>query len=211
MRVERLLPLSGVAFVAVVLGAFLGGGSTPGSESSASKVAAFYGAHSTRHFVVAIVLAFAAPFSVLFATSVVSAAGRDDRRDPWRLAVLAGASVAAALFLVSALIHFALADAGNQGVGGGAIRALNLLDADTWIGFNAGIGVLMLTIGGLRMTAGAAAPRWSGWSALILGVALFIPFADFVALLLTGVWILVESFRLARRVDALPLASSGSV
>ena len=44
--------------------------------------------------------------------------------------------------------------------------------------------------------AGSLIPRGSralGWSALVLGIALFIPFADFVALLLTGIWIIVTS------------------
>jgi hypothetical protein len=35
--------------------------------------------------------------------------------------------------------------------------------------------------------------RWLGWAALVLGIALFIPFADFFALLLTLVWIIVTS------------------
>jgi hypothetical protein len=45
----------------------------------------------------------------------------------------------------------------------------------------------------------AGAYRRLGWAALVLGIALFIPFADFVALLLTGVWIVVTSVRLFRQ------------
>src|SRR5437660_1265255 len=40
--------------------------------------------------------------------------------------------------------------------------------------------------------------RWLGWAALGPGIALFIPFVDFVALLLSGVWILVASVTLFR-------------
>jgi hypothetical protein len=40
--------------------------------------------------------------------------------------------------------------------------------------------------------------RWLGWAALVLGIALFIPFVDFVALLLSGVWIIVTSVMLFR-------------
>ena len=40
--------------------------------------------------------------------------------------------------------------------------------------------------------------RWLGWAALAPGIALFIPFVDFVALLLSGVWILVASVTLFR-------------
>ena len=37
-----------------------------------------------------------------------------------------------------------------------------------------------------------------GWTALILGVALFVPFADFFALLLSLLWIIVTSVVLYR-------------
>src|SRR2546425_124450 len=40
--------------------------------------------------------------------------------------------------------------------------------------------------------------RWLGWAALAPGIALFIPFVDFVALVLSGVWILVASVTLFR-------------
>ncbi len=40
--------------------------------------------------------------------------------------------------------------------------------------------------------------RQLGWAAVVLGVALFIPYADFVALLATGLWIVVVSILLAR-------------
>jgi hypothetical protein len=208
MRVERWLPASGIVFVVLVLVAFVGGGSTPDSKSSAAKVASFYDTHSTRHFVVAVLLGATGPFIVLFGTSL---AGRYPGRSrwPWNVAVVASAGVVAALFLVSAFIHFALADAGNNGVGGDAIRALNMLDSDTWIGFNAALGTFMLAVAGLRLTSDAAA-RWLGWVALVLGVALLIPFADFIGLILTGVWILVESFRLTRQPDAAPAAALGT-
>ena len=45
-------------------------------------------------------------------------------------------------------------------------------------------------------------PRWLGWAALVLGILLFIPFADFIALLVTLVWILVVSVVLFTRAGA---------
>ena len=204
MRVERWLPLSGIVFVVLVLAAWVGGGSTPDSNSAAAKVASFYDAHSTRHFVLAVVLAAAAPFAVLFGTSLAGGGRR-----AWNLAVIAAAGVVGALFLVAALVHFALTDAGNNGVGGDAIRALNTIDADTWIGFNGALGTFMLAASGLHLTAHKA-PRWLGWVALVLGIALFIPFADFVALILTGVWFLVESVQLTRQADTSPEVALGT-
>jgi hypothetical protein len=199
MRVERWLPLSGIVFVVLILVAWIGGGSTPDSNSAAAKVASFYDAHSTRHFVVAVLLAAAAPFAVFFGTSIAGSYPGRGRR-AWNIAVIAAAGVVAALFLVAAFIHFALADAGNNGVGGDAIRVLNTVDADVWIGFNGALGTFMLAASGLRLTAHAA-PRWVGWVTLVLGIALFIPYADFIALILTGVWFLIESVQLVRQPD----------
>lgn len=53
--------------------------------------------------------------------------------------------------------------------------------------------------------------RWLGWAALVLGIALFIPFADFFALLLTLIWIIVTSvmaFRL--KLGATPAARAAA-
>jgi lysophospholipase L1-like esterase len=38
-----------------------------------------------------------------------------------------------------------------------------------------------------------AGSRWLAWAALVLGIALFVPIADLLAFLLTGVWIIVVS------------------
>jgi hypothetical protein len=49
----------------------------------------------------------------------------------------------------------------------------------------------MLGAAGLLLSAGIM--RWLGWIALVLGVAAFIPFADFFALLATLAWIVAVS------------------
>ncbi|HZS58551.1 MAG TPA: hypothetical protein VFA43_04730 [Gemmatimonadaceae bacterium] len=151
----------------------------------------------------AVLLAAATPFIVLFALSLASAAGSRERSSQWQIALLTGAGVVAAVFLMNALVHFALADAGNNGVGGSGIRAMNTLDNDDWIAFNGALGVMMLAAAGVLLTGIRSTPRWLAWCALPLGVALFIPFADFIALLLTGVWIIVQSLLLSlRRAEA---------
>jgi hypothetical protein len=58
-----------------------------------------------------------------------------------------------------------------------------MLDGDSWIAWNSAFGVMMLGAGATVFTW--ALPRWMGWLAIALGVLLFIPFADFFALLVT--------------------------
>jgi hypothetical protein len=62
------------------------------------------------------------------------AASRDAREAIlWRRLLIAGTVIEAAMLLATALIHFALTDAVDQGVTGDATRALNMLDGDSWI------------------------------------------------------------------------------
>ena len=62
--------------------------------------------------------------------------------------------------------------------------------------FNTAFGVMRLGAAGVILSG--AAPRWLGWSALVLGIAIFIPFVDFFALLATLLWIVVASVALSR-------------
>jgi hypothetical protein len=197
---DRLLALSGVAAVALILIAFVGlSGDTPTTGDSATVINAFYDEHSARSFIASFVLAAAAPFLVMFAIGLALALRQSgDRRTPWDLMLPAGGAVAASGFIVTALIHFALADAADQnGTAGASLQALNALDAASWVAFNAGLGVLMLAAAGALLSR-KAYPA-AGWIALLAGVALFIPFADFVALIVTGLWLIAMSIVLYRR------------
>jgi lysophospholipase L1-like esterase len=66
---------------------------------------------------------------------------------------------------------------------------------DSHIVATAGLGVMMLGATGTLLARGL---RRLAWPALVLGIALFIPVADFFAFLLTGIWIIVVSITLSR-------------
>jgi hypothetical protein len=196
---QKLFQLSGIVFVAiVVLGIVVVSGSTPGTDEPAADVASFYGDNEVRQFISSFVLAATVPFLVIFAVGLTSAlSSSDGRRSTWGQVVIAGAILAGGAILVTALIHFALADvASDDELAADAVLALNALDGSTWVAFNAGFGVMMVGAAGVLLQG--AAHRWLGWVALVLGVALFIPFADFFALLAMLVWIPVTSIVLAR-------------
>lgn len=196
----RWLPLSGVVFVVLAVVAIVGiGGDTPDSEASAAKVSSFYGAHHHRQTVAGFVLMAAVPFLIFFGVSLASALWPRDagRRPFWPIVLAAGSVLAAGAFAVSAFIHVALADAAGT-VTEGTLQGLNVLDGDTWVAFNGALGVMMLGAAGSLIPA-ARGYRVLGWVALVAGVALFIPWADFFALLVTAIWLLVASVMLFRR------------
>jgi hypothetical protein len=204
----RVLPLGGIVFVALVGVAIAGlSGNTPAIGDSPAKINAFYDAHHASQIAASLLVAAAAPFVVVFGTSLASALWSSEgvRRPFWQIVLTSGSAIAGAGWLVAALIHLALADAADQkGMSAGALQALNALDTDTWIMFSGGMGVLMLGAGG-ALLARKVHPVL-GWIALALGILLFVPYADFFALLVSGLWIIVTSVQMFRKGPAFAVA-----
>lgn len=197
MRMDKLFPLGGIAFVALVVLTLVVGGSTPEPGDAAAEVVTFYDQNEVRQFVTSFVFAATVPFLIVFAVGLARTTG-EERSALWGQVAIAGAILAGGVILMTAAIHFALLDAANQDeVAREALAAFNVLEGSTWIAYNAGFGVMMLGAAGV-MLSGSAGRRRLGWSALVLGIALFIPFADFVALLATLLWIVVVSVVQAR-------------
>jgi hypothetical protein len=197
---RRLLPLGGIVYVVLALaGPVAFAQSTPETSDPGSKVVAFYHAHSTRQGVAAFVLAASVPFLVAFAASLATRLWPTDgyRRPVWELILLAGAAMTGAAIAATAWIHFALADAGDNRIGVAGVQALNELDNTFWVAVNPSLGVMLLGAAG-AILASQWGRRWIGWAALVLGVALFIPAADFVALLLSFLWVIVVAIMLYR-------------
>jgi hypothetical protein len=190
---RKLFLLSGVAFVALVLGAVVGlGGSTPGNDASGETLAAFYDDHALRQGIGSFVVALAALFVVLFGVGLASEAGGS----AWSHVLLVGTGLVSAGAMLTAFIHFALSNGGDESISPAALQALNVLDANTWVFFNTAFGVMLVGAAGVILAGQAS--RWLGWAARVLGVAMFIPFVDFFALLATLLWIAVAGIVLAR-------------
>lgn len=197
MKHQRLFPLSGIAFVALIVASLAVGGGTPSSGASAAEVAAFYDDDLARQFVSTFILAASALFVVLFGVGLASLISSENSgTTAWSHVVMAGAILVAGSILVSTFVHMSLVDGGDQSISPTALQALNSLDGNTWIAFTTGLGILMLGAAGGLLSSGAQ--RWVGWTALVLGIALFIPFADFIAMLVTAIWIVVVGATISR-------------
>jgi hypothetical protein len=211
MTINRLLPLSGIVFVALVILAVILGGSTPGGTAPGDEVASYYDSHQASEFINSFVLAASGLFAVLFAATLGRwlVAAQEAPRSIWHRVALAGSTLVAVSAAAVGALNFALADSPRK-VSGSALQALNLLINDSWVLFNSAFGVLMVGAAGCWLTSSRAS-RWLGWVALVLGIALFIPFADFFALLATGLWIIVASVVLFRSQAAEPYAVAGQL
>jgi hypothetical protein len=204
----RLLSLTGVGAVALVVASFAGlGGDTPGASDSAATISAYYDGHEVREMLAAFVLAASAPLFVIFGvTLALSLWQAEARRRPlWQSTLALGSAVAGVGFLIAALFHIALTQTANaSGVSTGALQSLAALDEHSWVAFNSGLGVMMLGAAG-TLLATRAHPVL-GWIALATGIALFVPFADFVGLIVSGLWIITTSVQLYRSQPADSLA-----
>jgi hypothetical protein len=190
--VNRRLVLSGIAFVALLVVSVIGlGGGTPGSDASAEKLASFYSDNETRQWIGSFLLAASAPFVVLFGVGVAKSTS-----SAWASVLVAGTALVAGSILVNAFVHFALVDSADKRVPGSVLQALNALDANTWMMFNAAFGVMMVGAAGVLLTG--ALYRRLGWIASVIAVAAFIPYADFIALLATLIWIVVAASMVGR-------------
>jgi hypothetical protein len=162
-------------------------------------VISFYNAHDAREIASAFVLATSVPFLVFFAVALATALwpGEAGARPVWELVLVGGSVLAGGAILFEAAVRFALAD-GADHLSASALQVLNVVGGDGWVAWNAGIGVMMLGAAGSLLSR-AAGSRWLGWTALVLGILLFIPFADFFALLASGLWVLATGALMFRR------------
>lgn len=206
--ISRLLPLSGLAFVVIVVVTFVAiAGDTPEEDDSAAKVVSFYTDHQDGAYLSAFLLAAAAALLVFFGINLSLALWRPggDSRPVWPGILAAGSAIAGLSFIVAAHGTFALAS-GVDHLTPEGLQAVNVLDTSSWIVFNSGLGVMMLGAAGSLLSL-RGTPRWLGWSALVLGIALFIPYADWFGFGLTGIWIIVTSIMQFRGSTALVAGS----
>ena len=193
---ERLTPLTGVVFVAIVVAVFAIGGSTPGDHSSAVKVATFYGKHHDKHVILSFILAFSIPFLLFFVSSLRYDLRRAGGTGQLANAAFAGGVLAAAGFGILAFVHYALADAADSAKTIGTTQVLNVLDNTDFIPVAAGVGVLVLAAG-LSAVRHGGLPRWLGWIGVVVGILAFTP-AGFFAFLASGIWIAVVGIALTQ-------------
>jgi hypothetical protein len=197
MDIKRLLPLSGIVFVVFVLVTSIALNSdAPTSTATGAEVASYYAENEIAQGIGSFLIAAAVLFLVLFAVALASLPPHDDKR-LWERVLVGGSVLAGTIFLITGIVNFALVDGATNDASEEALQALSLFLGNNWVGFNAGLGVMMIGAAG-TLLARPRAHAALGWTALVLGIALFIPFVDFIALLLTATWIIVASVVLFR-------------
>jgi hypothetical protein len=203
---ERLAPLTGLLFVAIVVAVFATGGSSPDPHDSALKVQDYYSKHHDKHTVLALTLGIAIPFLLFFISTLRHDLRRVGGTGQLANAAFAGGALAAAGFGILATVHLALTDAAGHAKTIGTAQTLNVLDGNDFIPAAAGLGVLVLAAG-LSTVRHGGLPKWLGWAGIVIGILVFTP-AGFFAFLASGVWIALASILLTQARRGAPATST---
>jgi hypothetical protein len=208
-RLERLAPLTGVVFFALVLAAVLvNSADTPGVGASGAKIAAYYSDHRDSTRIADFLGVVAGVFAVWFAASLRSAVWRVEG-GAGRLAslILAGGVLLAGGAWTVFALDFTIAEASSK-VGPGVLLPLNALNENFFFPLAGGYGVFLLAAGiGLIRTR--ALPVALGWVALVLGVVTFTP-VGWIGVIGGSFWILIAAVFLYLR-GAQPAAGAPAV
>jgi hypothetical protein len=190
-----LAPLTGIAFVALLIVGFAIGGEPPDpTDDGVQEVVDFYIDNEGEVFAGAVLQALAAAFLVFFGGSLV------------RRLIAAGARASAAItfagvialaigLAIDGTLSMALAEGGDD-VDPSAIETLSLLWNNDFLPMALGMFVFLIGFGTAVVRHGVL-PKWMGWVAIVAGLTAISP-AFFVAGIVAALLILVTSVMLAR-------------
>jgi hypothetical protein len=206
VRRRAFLPLSGIAFVALIVIGLLVGGSSPAPDAPADEVVSFYSDNENRARAGIWFFAFAMPFLPLFASSLAGLERPEGHHSRvfWRRVLLVGAAIMSATLGAAITTNLALADSGTDTeIAPEVMQALNVITGHVVYALLPAAGTMMLGAAGWLLGR-EGVQGWLGWAALVLGIGLFVPFIGVLALILSLVWIIVVSINLLRACAAGP-------
>jgi hypothetical protein len=193
---QRALAASGIAFVALMLAAFLITINQVDESASVAKTFDYWNDHKTAEVVSALLIHVGAVALVFFGAGLRSALrGGEGEESTYSVIAFGGAVFTAVSFAAAAWVSLAAATAADQG-SREAVYTLSQLNSVDWIPFTAGLSVMMLGagIGGLRTVA---LPKAASWVAIVLGVAFMTP-VGVIGFLVLPFWVIAVSVRLYR-------------
>ena len=197
MRRDWWAPLTGVAFLVLLILSFIVGGEPPDANSPPQEIVDHYVDNKDSVQIGAVISGVAAAFLVFFAGSLRRAL-RDAEGPGGVLSAVAfaGAVIMATGAAIDGMISIALAERADdiEPVG---VQTLQALWDNDWLPIALGITVLLFA-SGLSIARHGALPRWLGWVALLIAVATATPIG-FVGFMGAALWVLVVSILLALR------------
>lgn len=209
MTTKRMVPLTGLAFVVVLVITFVvlgGGGSTPRTKASGTTIGTYYLRHHASAEAAAYLLPIAVVLLVIFAAAWPLL---QQRSRIWSAVFFGGALVTAACLVVAAAAHHALAQSAHDRLDPSALQALNALDQPASDAF-AAIAIMLLGAAGALLPIGVRRLRHLGYAAVVLALVDLSP-AGTALFPITALWIGTVSVMLCSRTIADEVADHGPV
>lgn len=201
---------TGVVFGVLLFLGVMVGGSTPDSDASPQKVAAFYTSHHSGQQASVFLIAYALIFGLFFAGALRSYLRARASSDGLIAVGFAGMAVLAASAAVLAGVNFGATDVPTK-ISPDALQALNVLQNDVFFGLLVGTCVFLIGNGlAIVRSAAAALPAWLGWVAAALGVLAVTPIGWIVLLFALPLWSVIVSVLMFVR-QAAPASAAAPV
>jgi hypothetical protein len=203
-KYEWLAPLTGIAFILVVVASIIVAGEPPSADDDVQEIVDHYTDNKDSIFIGAFLSAFAGTLLVFFfghVRKILRAA--EGEGGTLSLVAFAGAVIIAIAAAIDATISVAIADRVDD-IEPESVQTLQALWDGDFVPFALGAQVLWLATG-LSIVRHGALPKWLGWVAIVFGVASLTP-AGFFAFLAGLIWILIVSVMLTQRARSGPAA-----
>lgn len=196
-RLEQAAPLTGLAFLALLVSSFVVGGSPPDASDSTEEVVRFWHDHDGAQTAAALLAGFAAVFLVWFGGVVrTELRDRDDKSARLAATAFGGFLLIAVGGLALAGFQFTAADTVGD-VPPTVTQTLAALNRDFFFLLDGGVLVAVFATGAAALRY-AALPRWFGYLSLAVGLIFLTP-AFAVAFPAFGIWTLLLSVLMFRR------------
>ena len=194
MKKDWLAPLTGVAFIVLVIIGFIVGGEPPDVDEPVQEIVDHYvddkDSIEVGVFIlglgVVLFIFFANHLRVLFRETATSAT------------ILVGAAIFAIAGGIDGMITVALAETADD-IEPQSVQALQALWDNDFVPFAIGITVFTFSLGLSILKTPGVLPRWLGWVTVVIAVISVLGPIGFFAFPLTGLLILVVSVMLAVR------------
>jgi hypothetical protein len=195
-------PLTGVAFIVVLIVSFIVAGEPPDADSPVREIVDHYVDNKDAIMVGTALSALAAALLVFFAGVLRSLlAAAEGAGGVLSAVAFAGAVIVAVGAAIDGTIAFAIAEAADD-IEPSSVQALQALWDNDFLPIALG-GALFMLASGLSIVRHGALPKWLGWAAIVIGVIGLTPLG-FISFGLSGLWILVASVLYALRLRRAP-------
>lgn len=193
----RVAPLTGVAFIVLLIVGFAIGGEPPDvGDDSPREIVDFYTDDKDKLMIGAGIAAAAGGLFVYFGAFLRSVLTPTDRSFLPNV-LFAGVVIFATAIAIDATITITLADSADD-ISRDSVTTLAALYENDFVPFALGVLLFVSALGLSIVRHGGPIPKWLGWVCILIAVIAITPIG-FVAFLATGVLVLVLSVLLAVR------------